>query len=69
MCVNVCHDICIKLDAGAGHRNFKDARKCRSCNIFMVTEEYRCPCCGNLLASRTRDPHTLSNAIHERIEL
>jgi len=55
--VNVCIGICTKYKATGfkGHHRYETGQKrCPECEIFMVWEGIRCPCCSVLLRCTPR---------------
>lgn len=68
----VCKGICSRFKAKKSNstvgRYEEGQKRCQSCEIFIIWDGLRCPCCGQRLRLRSRIPYSkLSPA--RRIEL
>jgi len=59
-----CKDICIKYKATKtknGPRYAAGQKRCHTCDIFLLWEGVRCPCCGFKLRVKPRSPKYRKN--------
>ena len=61
-----CHGICVRYKAsrGAGQPRYKlgsNRKRCTICEIFITTEDIRCPCCHYLLRTKPQNGNSKEN--------
>ena len=65
---NFCKDLCSKykhISEGRGNtgRYTNGAKRCTTCQIYLVWEGLRCPCCGQQLRTKPRKPEYKKNLL------
>ena len=49
-----CHGICLDWKISQLYAFDKGGKKCTNCNVYMLWDKNRCPCCDQILKTKPR---------------